>query len=333
MKKNNSVFSQLYNYIVSNRKNFGFLSVLIPILLSAQWLETTITVGTNPRALVWNSTNNKIYCTNANSGNVTVIDGQTNSVITTLAVGYSPFDLVWNSQNNKIYCANSNSDNVTVINGQTNSVITTITVGSYSYPCALVWNSQNNKVYCANYLSNNVAVIDGQADSVITFITVVSEPYALVWNSQNNKIYCANYGSTDVTVINGQTNSVITNITVGRGPWVCCWNSIQNRVYVANFYSSSVSVIRDVMGIEEHLKLNTPSQMFEVYPNPAKIYFTVRLPKTIDRSQIKIFDVRGNMVKNEELKGKSNRISLDGIKNGIYFVKAGYETRKIVVNK
>jgi hypothetical protein len=38
-------------------------------------------------------------------------------------------------------------------------------------------------------------------------------------------------------------------------------------------------------------------------------------------------------VKSEELKGKNNRILLDGIKDGVYFVELGTETKKIVVSK
>jgi YVTN family beta-propeller protein len=89
----------------------ALLLLLLPLLLSAQWLETTIPVGFSPRALVYNPTNNRIYC--ANSGNswdpdstVTVIDGATNTVIATIGVGDGPNALVYNPTNNKIYSAN-----------------------------------------------------------------------------------------------------------------------------------------------------------------------------------------------------------------------------------
>ncbi len=59
---------------------------------------------------------------------------------------------------------------------------------------------------------------------------------------------------------------------------------------------------------------------FVVYPNPARSYFTVRCPQTADRLQI--FDVTGKIMKVQEFKSsKEQRVSLDGIKNGIYFVK------------
>jgi YVTN family beta-propeller protein len=168
-----------------------------------------------------------------------------------------------------------------------------------------------------------------------TTIPVAGGAYALVWNSQNNKIYCAIYVMDNVKVIDGQTNAVITTIPVESWPNGFCWNSLQNRVYVANYSSSSVSVIRDITGIEERSTLDATGNMLEVYPNPAKVFFTLRLPQSADGEQIKIFDVTGKIVISEELKGKNNRISLDRIKNGVYFVKVGNEMvkEKLVVTK
>jgi len=90
-------------------KNMKLCAILIfafITLTNAQWLETTITVGDCPVALVYNPTNNKVYCANYESDNVTVIDGATDSVITTIMVGDAPRSLGYNPTNNKVYCAN-----------------------------------------------------------------------------------------------------------------------------------------------------------------------------------------------------------------------------------
>jgi YVTN family beta-propeller protein len=195
-------------------------------------------------------------------------------------------------------------------------------------------------------------MIDGQTNSVITTITTGTSPFTLVWNSTNNKVYCANY-SNNVTVIDGQTNSVITTITVGNGPRSFCWNSIQNRIYVANWSSSNISVIRDSMvsGVEEkHSVLSADHNSLEIYPNPARSHFTIRLPEILkqvdlhlashqnDKCEIKIFDVSGKVVK-EILRSAQNdnnvRVSLDGIKNGVYFIKVNDEMvkEKLIITK
>ena len=81
---------------------FTMLVCLSTTFINAQWLETTVMVGITPHRLCWNSTDNKVYCANFGSGDVTVIDGVTNSVITTIAVGNLPNALCWNATNNKI---------------------------------------------------------------------------------------------------------------------------------------------------------------------------------------------------------------------------------------
>ncbi|MDH5187217.1 MAG: hypothetical protein OEW70_09165, partial [candidate division WOR-3 bacterium] len=110
------------------RKHFTilFLTALCYLLTSSlycQWLETTIPVDTNPRAMIWNSTNNKVYCIHEGSCNITVIDAAANRVMTKIDIRDIPYALVYNPIGNKIYCANISG--VSVIDGTTDSVMTT----------------------------------------------------------------------------------------------------------------------------------------------------------------------------------------------------------------
>jgi len=93
---------------------------------------------------------------------------------------------------------------------------------------------------------------------------------------------------------------------------------------------------RIVSGVEEHeITTLSADNNFEVYPNPAKGFFTIRLPQTADRSQIKIFDVAGKMVREVRVKTQEARVSLERIKNGVYFVQVGdkSEIKKLVIIK
>jgi YVTN family beta-propeller protein len=51
----------------------------------------TIPVGTNPNGVGTNPLTNRIYVTNQDDNNVSVIDGVTQTVITTILVGARPF--------------------------------------------------------------------------------------------------------------------------------------------------------------------------------------------------------------------------------------------------
>ncbi len=88
-------------------------------------VTTTIPVGTSPAGIAVDTQTNFIYVANAGNfdtgdlGNVTVINGATNTVASTLKDpnAQNPSAVAVNPATNKIYVANSGSSNVTVIDG------------------------------------------------------------------------------------------------------------------------------------------------------------------------------------------------------------------------
>jgi photosystem II stability/assembly factor-like uncharacterized protein len=91
------------------------------------------------------------------------------------------------------------------------------------------------------------------------------------------------------------------------------------------------------LGVEEERSmLNATRNTLEIYPNPAKTFFTVRAPLNARGSMLRMFDVTGKVVKELESSGNRQlRISLDRIKNGVYFVQVGDELvkEKLVVTR
>ena len=113
-------------------------------------------------ALCYNPQNDKIYCADWGSNQVTVIDGRTNSVITTVqllrdeavACCYDPLT-------NKVYIAGRGdfgmNAGVTVINGASNDTILSIATDYGSSDLCL--DPIQNRVYVANYQTPTIAVI------------------------------------------------------------------------------------------------------------------------------------------------------------------------------
>jgi len=255
-----------------------------------------VTVGRAPCALCYNPTNNKVYCANYSSANVTIIDGVTNSVITNVTVGNGLWALVYNPTNNKVYCANRVSDNVTVIDGIADSVITTVSVGNEPY--SLVYNSMNNKVYCANNGSDNVAVIDGTSNSVITTLTVGREPCAFTYNPQQNRVYVANYVSSNISVIRD----------VGGG--IAERTKLDAERFTPEIYPNPA---RSFLAIR--LPLFAYRQNIKIFDVSGKL--------------IKVEE----KVTSEQSHKQEVKISLKGINPGIYFLRIGKETKKFLVVK
>jgi len=106
--------------------------LLVAIILSPTFLNTwkvwaqstmiTIQVGESPQSMEYNSSNGKIYVSNSDSGDVSVMDSGSNKVIHTIDAGDSPQFLKYNLSNGNIYVTNENSDNVSLITtNETNS--------------------------------------------------------------------------------------------------------------------------------------------------------------------------------------------------------------------
>jgi len=243
----------------------------------------TVAVGTSPRALCWDSTDNRVFVSCYFDSALAVIDGASNSVIASIGVGGFSSSLIWNPRDNKVYAASETDNTVTIIDGATLTALDTVSAGAK--PVAMCWNRTNNKIYVADYNDSSVTIIDGSTNQVVGTAAVGGSPKALAWNPVNNTVYVANFGTATVSaidglsngvtpialgyyypcavvvdtadneiyvahqndervsVIDGASNTVLTSTPVDQQPWALVWNGSLNRVYCANSQAASVTVI------------------------------------------------------------------------------------------
>ena len=165
------------------------------------FVTATVSVGSNPDGVAYDSSNNYIYVANCGSNTVSVINGANNSVVATVSVGSSPEGVAYDSSNNYIYVVNLNSGTVSVINGANNSVVAT--VSGVSHPLAVAYDSSNNYIYVADNSASAVSVIFSLSVSAsssqnptdlgnsVTFSSVVSGgtgSYTYQWYQNNTSI-------------------------------------------------------------------------------------------------------------------------------------------------
>jgi|LakMenEpi05Aug10_1017310.scaffolds.fasta_scaffold00341_1 YVTN family beta-propeller protein len=229
----------------------GLASALPCSVMLAQDLSfIQMPLDASPRDLLHNPISNKLYAANTpqpgapSADSVTIINSETNAIITILSMATGPRDFCLNTQSNEVYVANYFADSVTVIDGVTDSILAVIPVGDG--PRALCFNPQDNRIYCANEFSNNVTVIDGASRSVVASVGVGSTPRVICYNQIANKVYCPNAGSHSVSVISGSTNALIATVPVGTIPRGIVFNPQNNAVYCSNYGSDTVSVIDGV---------------------------------------------------------------------------------------
>jgi YVTN family beta-propeller protein len=215
-----------------------------------------IKVGDSPTDVDINPNTNKIYVANQDSNTISVIDGNSDSVINTIRVGRRPADLAFDSDTNYLYVVNSGSNTTSVIDTITDSVIDIIPMGSK--PVGIAVDPIERWVYVADIGSNSIYQIDGATHRTEENFTVGYSPVDIALDQNTQMLYVTNLGREDqslgsVSVISTSIGEVVNNFTIGGDieneedsiPTALAINSDTNMVYVADWFNDIVSVIDD----------------------------------------------------------------------------------------
>lgn len=212
-------------------------------------VTATIPVGQTPYGIAVNTMTNLIYVPNSADDTVTVIDGNSATVVSTINVGDNPQSIAVNETTNTIYVANHSDDSVTVISGATGAVTATISladpmVSPNLWPYEITVNETTNTVYTAN-LAHSVSVIDGATGMVssISLLPSTAQPTAITVNEVANVIYVADYIDSTLRLIDGSSHVVVTSVPAGPAPFGLAYNDVTNTLYMSNIGDASVWVL------------------------------------------------------------------------------------------
>jgi YVTN family beta-propeller protein len=183
-----------------------------------------------------------VFVTNSNPGNISVIDGSTESIVTSIPLLGEPTGIVADPTTGDLFVADSSLKNVTVISGLTNSVVTSIPVGTQ--PNGIVYDPTDHRVFVANFGSSNVTVINALTDKVVTNLATGHEPLAMVWDSANDYLDVANYGGSSVSIFSAASGAHLWTYPLGSGtPIDLTYSPDGDRVFVVNFFPNNATVI------------------------------------------------------------------------------------------
>jgi len=181
------------------------------------------------------------YVANYSSGNVSVINTATNTLVDTISIGPDILGIAITPNGQYAYVISQINFNASVINIATNTVVDTISVGASPFDIAITPNGLY--AYVVNAGSNNVSVIDTSTNTVVDTISVGANPYAIAITPNGLYAYVANYKSNNVSVIDTSTNTVVNTISVGTSPLNVGITPNGLYAYVVNEGSNNVSVI------------------------------------------------------------------------------------------
>ena len=226
----------------------------------------TIPIQKWPLDFAFNTVNDNVYVSQPNVGSMSVIDGQTNTVIKTIAIppNSAIYGLAYNPTNQYVYVANDTGPrgSVAVIETSSGTIVKSIPVGDS--PVQVLYNPFNGYIYVTDTNSQRVDVIEPSSNSVIKSIPVGFHPVGMAYSSNNHNIYVANSHqvSSSVSVIDS-TNTVIKTIPITGSPWRIAFDSNNGNLYVTLIAANKVAVID---GSTNAVIKTIPMPVFPPYP-------------------------------------------------------------------
>ncbi len=101
---------------------------------------------------------------------------------------------------------------------------------------------------------------------------------------------------------------------------------------LGGYYEPSFRIAPMVRFVEDNSSVEyIENEQFKLFPNPVKSEFFVTLNKFKNQETIKIFNIGGVLVKQEKIIKEKTVINIAGLPVGVYFVKLGEQTQKLIV--
>lgn len=172
----------------------GMLSTGLPsglAKLPANQLVATISVGSEPYAVVVSPDSSTVYVVNGGSQTVSVINAATNQVTATIdGLGNDAFLAVISPDGSTLYVTNNLSEYISVISTASNTVTTTIPVQEGAQGLAI--SADGSTLYGAVASYGEVYVVNTAAESVTATIDVSSFPTNLALTADGSTLVVYN---------------------------------------------------------------------------------------------------------------------------------------------
>lgn len=203
----------------------------------------TITAGSNPAGIAYDSVMGEVFVANQASNTVSVISDSTDTVIATVQVGTQPSSIVYDSGRGELFVSNVGSDSLSVISDANNTVVATIM--NITNPGTMSYDSRLGQIFVPNDYTTQVTVISDSTNTVVATIEVGNTPDHAAYDPAKGETFVSNFFSYSVSVIQDSTDTVIATIPVQMDSSYMTYDSSAGEMFEANAQSHSISVISD----------------------------------------------------------------------------------------
>ena len=232
------------------------------------------------------------YIPNFGSGNVSVIDTATDTVVATVAVGVGPFGIAVSADATRAYVTNSGSSSVSVIDAASNTVAATVPVSASPYGIAV--NRAGTRIFVTSIAVNAMFVIDASTLDLVATIPMATHTWGIAIDPTDQLAYVGVYGdgtTSAVAVVSVATNAVVAMIPVPACALGVAANPVDSRVYATNSCGNQVWVV-DTLTNSYQTAVAVPPFPFGVAVDPAG----TRVYATSQSGSVTVFDAVTNAI-------------------------------------
>lgn len=199
--------------------------------------------GTDPEVVTVSPDGKRLYLSNEDAGNASVVDVATGRHLATLIVGTEPEGVTVSPNGKLVYVACESSNTVTVIDAKAQKVIANILVDAR--PRATIFSRDGRRAWVTSELRSSIALVDPSTHRVLKRLKLTStdRPVGMVLSPDEKRIYVATGRGNSVLVLDREALKVTTRIATGARPWYLALTPDGRKLYVANNLSNTISVI------------------------------------------------------------------------------------------
>ena len=213
------------------------LMLLIVVVLVFAGCTTHATSG--PRA----------YVSNERDGTVTVINTQTDRVVTTIDVGARPRGIRSSPDGKLVYVALSFSsqqtpgtiNKIAAIDTTTGKVVAKYDAGTDPEQFAV--SADGGRLFISNEDTGTASIVDTASGKVVSTVVVGIEPEGVTISPDGRWVYVTAETSNTVSVIDTASNDVVATFMVGARPRDAAFSPDGSRAYVTAELGRTLSVI------------------------------------------------------------------------------------------
>ncbi|HTW90480.1 MAG TPA: T9SS type A sorting domain-containing protein [bacterium] len=208
----------LYVYSrTSNRLYFGSYGDpdLVVFDPDGDSIQTTVTVGFDCQALLWDTTRNRVYIGGSTdtTAELGILDCSGDTMLPGIETGLMEVKpLALSTVSHKIYCWGVDSNDVSryfVVS--TDSLKVVDTLPALSGTDVIAYSPTTDRLYAANYGDTEICIVDCRSDAILATRDVGMRVSVMTASSLTGKLYVASYDSSLILVMD-TTDAVIGSV-------------------------------------------------------------------------------------------------------------------------